>query len=206
MDLKHEELQQAILISRAIQDYFRINYDKKEVRSTDLYEYLTRCDLIERDRQGGNLFREFLKRLMQQGFLSLIPQCIYTTSSTGHYEWRFIRMTDEKLDRLRNKHSEKRASLLHLPKMKEEEMDSLLEADRTAIRRLKKRDTSEFTPQQHEIRKQYPRAYEYWSEKEIAIMYKAFSSIGNVEKIAKLLQRQPHVVKTKLQEMGMQVR
>lgn len=104
MNLKYEELQQALQISRAIQDYFKINYDKKEARGADIYQYLARCGLIERDRHAGLRFREFLNKLKQQGSLSLaIPQCRWTSSPSGNTEWRFVRMSDEKLNELRNK-------------------------------------------------------------------------------------------------------
>lgn len=201
MNLKYAEMQQALRISNAIQNYFRINYDKKEVRSTDIYEYLSRSNVIERDRHGGVNFRDFLKTLKQEGFLSLIPQCRWTTSPSGSNEWHFVRMSDEKLNEIRNKYADKRAYLLHLPKVKPEDVDPLVDIERPNIERLPKRDTADLTSQQFETRKNYPRAYEYWTKKEIAIMRKVFSATHNVYKVAGLLQRQPHIVKAKLAEV-----
>lgn len=199
MNLKYAEMQQALKISNAIQNYFKIYYDKKEVRSIDMYEYLSRSDIIERDRHGGIYFREFLKKLKEEGFLSLIPQCRWTTSLSGNNEWYFVRMSDEKLNEIRNKYADKRAYLLHLAKMKKEDIDPLVEIEKPNIERLPKRDTSELTSEQFETRKTYPRAYEYWSKKEIAIMKKVFSATHNINKVAGLLQRQPHTVKAKLE-------
>lgn len=115
MNLTYAEMQQALGISRAIQDYFRINYDKKTIGCTDIYEHLARCNLIRRDHHGGLHFREFLRKLKEEGFLTLIPQCIYTLSRSGNYEWSFIRMSDAKMNEIRNKHADARAARLHRP-------------------------------------------------------------------------------------------
>jgi hypothetical protein len=201
MNLAHEDFQKAIRISNAIQDYFKINFNKNKVRSTDIYEYLSKCNLIEKDRHNGLLFREFLRKLKQAGVLSLIPQCECISYQSKNYEWHFLRMSDEKLQAMRSKNLGKKADVVHLPKMKEEGIDMLLNIERFKVERLPKRDDCEFTPQQLEIRKNYYRAYEYWSEKEIVIMKHFFLATQNIYKVADLLCRQPHIVREKLEEL-----
>lgn len=205
MNFTHEDFQKAIRISNAIQDYFRINYNKTKVRSADVYEHLAKCDLVEKDRHHGLHFRKFLDQLKNAGLLlQLIPQCRNEVSKKGSNEWHFVRIPDEKLQAMRSKHSGKKADIVHLPEMRQERINLLLEVERPKIEKLPKRDdNTEFTSQQLKIRKNYPRAYEYWSEKETAIMKRFFLSTNNINKTAELLQRQPHIIKEKLEDLGM---
>ena len=135
--------------------------------------------------------------------MQLVPQCRSEVSEKGKNEWYFVRISDEKLHATRSKPSSKKANVLHLPEMREEGINLLLEVERPKIEKLSKRNICEFTSQQLEIRKAYPRAYEYWSEKEIAIMKRFFLSTNNINKTAELLQRQPHIIKEKLEELKM---
>lgn len=201
MRCSQEDFQRAIRISKAIQDYFRINYNCMEVRSTDLYDSLAKRNLIEQDRHQGFHFRSFLRKLKDDGLLDLIPQCQYTTSTGKWGEWRFIRMSDEKLAEIRNRHKEKTAKVTHTPKLPEAEIDRLIALARKAVDNLPKRDTSNLTQQQLELRKNYPRAYEEWLPREIEIMSRAFLKFERVDKVAELLQRQPHIVQEKLQDL-----
>ncbi|HVI47891.1 MAG TPA: hypothetical protein VM802_23690 [Chitinophaga sp.] len=201
MRCSQEDFQRAIRIANAIQDYFRINYNYMEVRSTDLYDYLAKRNLVEQDRHRGLHFRSFLRKLKDDALLGLIPQCQFTASTTGGGEWRFIRMSDEKLAEIRNKHKEKTAETTHTPKLPEAEIDRLITLARKAVDNLPKRDTSGLTQQQLELRKNYPRAYEEWLPREIEIMSRAFLKFERVDKVAELLQRQPHIVREKLQDL-----
>lgn len=203
MNLTHEDFQKAQRISNAIQDYFRINYDKMEVRSTDIYEFLAKYNLIERDRHVGLHFREFLNKLKQGGFISLIPQCRWISSPSGTNEWHFVRMSNEKLKEIRNKHTGKRAEAMLVPTIKKEYSDPSLDREKANIARLPRKLNGKLTPQCLEARKSYPRAYEFWSKKEIAIMKRVFSVTDNINKVAEVLQRQPHTVKDKLKELKM---
>ncbi|MCW3465281.1 hypothetical protein [Chitinophaga nivalis] len=203
MRCTQEDFQRAIRIANAIQDYFRINYNYTDVRSTDLYDYLVKRNLVEQDRHHGLHFRSFLRRLKDDGLLDLIPQCQYTTSPVSGGEWHFIRMSDEKLATIRNKHKGKRATATHVPKLSEAEIDELIELARNAVDKLPKRDTSDLTHQQLELRKSYPRAYEEWLPREIEIMSRAFLKFDRIDKVAELLQRQPHIVREKLQALGL---
>lgn len=203
MNFTHEDFQKAIRISNAVQDYFRINYNKTKVRSTDVYEYLIKHNLIEKDRHNGLHFKKFLDQLKSAGLLmQLVPQCKSEVTDGGKNQWYFIPISNEKLQAMRNKHAGKKAEILHLPEMKEERINLLLEVERPKIAILPKRENPEFTSQQIEIRKSHPRAYEYWSEKEVAIMRRFFLSTHNINKTAELLERQPHIVKEKLEELG----
>tara|TARA_R110002020_G_scaffold419155_1_gene628398 strand:- start:11103 stop:11993 length:891 start_codon:yes stop_codon:yes gene_type:complete len=78
MDITKEEIQQALRVSRAIQNYIEIT-QSKDLRSTDVFPYLTRKGLFERDtRHNGKHFRNFLRRLYNANMLeNLVPQCRY---------------------------------------------------------------------------------------------------------------------------------
>ena len=53
----------------------------------------------------------------------------------------------------------------------------------------------EFTPQQLELRKMYSRVCEEWSNRKKEIMYSAYNKFKKIDKVAELLERQPHIVK-----------
>jgi hypothetical protein len=74
MALTNKEKLKAIKISRAIEQHLH-EIGKTMVRSTDVYEYLARKGLVERDNNNGIHLRRFLKKLKREGALDLIPQC-----------------------------------------------------------------------------------------------------------------------------------
>lgn len=200
MHLTHEDIQQARRISRAIQDYFRIN-NKTEARSADVYEYIAKCNLIEKDRHRGLHFRKFLEKIKTAGMLKLIPQCTYQLTGSGRNEWYFYLVSDQRAELDDIKQTGKQADIVHLPVMREDKIEQLLIKERPNIERLPKSHRADLTLQKKGIRKDYPRAYEYWSAAEIDIMKRVFSSVRNISKVAELLQRQPHVIKEKLEEL-----
>lgn len=200
MNLTHEEMQQARRISRAIQEYLK-QTGQKEARTTDIYQFLARKDVIEKDRHEGLHFRKFLHKVKDAGLLKLIPQCSNRLSQNGKNEWYFYLASEQRAELNDIKQNGRKADVIHLPKMKEEEIDLLLEEERPNIERLPKGHKPDLTLQEKQIRENYPRAYEYWSEWEVMIMERFFSSTGNVTKTAALLQRQPHVVREKLEEL-----
>lgn len=202
MSYTQEDLQRALRISKAIQEYFHMNYNYNVVRSTDLYEFLAKKGLIETDRHRGFHFRAFLQKLKDNDLLSLIPQCQCSVSPTGSREWRFARMSDEKLETIRNSNKGKQAKITHIPRLPEAEINQLIQLARKFVDELPKRDASNLTQQQRQIRNAYPRAYEEWHSREIEIMTRAYNKFGRVDKVAELLQRQPHIVREKLEEHG----
>jgi len=64
------------------------------VRSEDLYSTLADQKLVERDLQQGHNFRLFLKKLVKENMLNLIPQCHATAKSGGKYDFVFNRAAD----------------------------------------------------------------------------------------------------------------
>lgn len=196
MDISHEDFQRAKRISRAIQEYLElINQDG--LRSTDIYPVLAKKGLIEKDRHNGLHFRKFLKKLKEYNMLkSLIPQCEYRTTKTEFLEWYFYR---SKVNTSKDIASKTERKKLIIPETTEEEINELIEKAENHIARLPKRDTSDFTPQMNEIRNNYPRAYEIWTEREIEIMLRAYKKFKRIDKVAELLQRQPSVVKERIE-------
>ncbi len=198
MEISHEDFQRARRISRAIQNYLdSINQDG--LRSTDIYPHLARQGLVERDRHQGLHFRRFLNKLKDCDALQFIPQCSYQPTSYRSVEWYFRRIPADKQPTQQDDLKEE--TIVRAPDISEEEVDHLIELARPHVEALPKRtDISSFTPQQLAIRRNYPRAYERWTLREIEIMVKAFRKFGRIHKVATLLERQPSVVKKKLRE------
>ena len=201
MDISHEDFQRARRISRAIQGYLdTINQDG--LRSTDVYPYLARQGLVEKDRHQGLHFRKFLRKLKDCNALQLIPQCSYQPTSHHAVEWYFRRVPADK-QQLRQSDPEE-APAVRVSNISEEEADRLIKLARPHVEALPQRtDINSYTPQQIATRKNYPRAYELWTPREVEIMVRAFRKFGRVDKVATLLNRQPSVVKQKLRESGL---
>ncbi len=195
MDISHEDFQKAKRISRAIQEYLEsINQDG--LRSTDIYPILARKGLIEKDRNNGLHLRKFLKKLKESNMLkSLIPQCEFRTTKTEFLEWYFYR---SKVDSsITISYSAERKKLI-APEISEDEINELIEKTRHHVSKLPKSDSSVFTPQMIEIRNNYPRAFKNWTEREIEIMLRAYNKFKRIDKVAELLQRQPSVIKKRI--------
>ncbi len=200
MHSEQEDFQKARKIARAIQDYFR-QVLSNHARSTDLYPYLARLNLVEKDRHQGIHFREFLSRLKTKGLLKLIPQCKCEEFPNRKYEWHFRKMSDDEFNKLTNPTPSKQATKTHTPALPMEEINRLIAASQNAIDKLPKTDDSNFTVQQQEIRKTYSRAYEIWTPTEDNYLLRASNKFNNIDKIGELLRRQPSAVKLRLREI-----
>lgn len=93
MSLTSAEIQQALRISKAIEAHLE-NTRSVNVRSEDLYSMLADLKLVERDLQQGHHFRLFLKKLVKENMLNLIPQCHAMAKSGGKYDYTFNRAAD----------------------------------------------------------------------------------------------------------------
>jgi len=93
MSLTTAEIQQALRISKAIQEYLE-NSRTVNVRSEDLYGMLADRKLVERDTEKGHHFRLFLRKLVKANMLNLIPQCHAMPRSGGKYDWTFNSAAD----------------------------------------------------------------------------------------------------------------
>jgi len=93
MSLTTAEIQQALRISKAIQEHLD-NTRAVNVRSEDLYGVLADQKLVERDNEHGHHFRLFLRKLVKANMLNLIPQCHAVARSGGKYDWTFNRAAD----------------------------------------------------------------------------------------------------------------
>jgi hypothetical protein len=196
MKLTQAEFQKIKRISEAIQQ-FLLQTGMIDARSTDLYEFLARKGLIEKDRHQGYHFRTWLRELKEANLLYLIPQCSFNINDRGH-EWYF---------NLARKPSgkptgpEKKASVLHNPAMTKEDKDLLMRKEKLNVENLPQRTDIKYTSQQMEIRKYYPRAYENWTEIEYGILERVYLQCRDMSAVATLLQRQPHIVKEKIERM-----
>jgi hypothetical protein len=93
MPLTSAEIQQALRISKAVEAHLE-NTRSVNVRSEDLYSTLADLKLVERDLQQGHNFRLFLKKLVKENMLNLIPQCHATAKSGGKFDFVFNRAAD----------------------------------------------------------------------------------------------------------------
>lgn len=93
MPLTPAEIQQALRISKAVEAHLE-NTRSVNVRSEDLYSTLADQKLVERDLQQGHNFRLFLKKLVKENMLNLIPQCHATAKSGGKFDFVFNRAAD----------------------------------------------------------------------------------------------------------------
>ena len=195
MNITHEEFQKARRISRAIQEHLEdINDDN--LRSTDLYPILARKKLVERDKYNGIHFRRFLKKLKDNNLLKLIPQCKfkYNESKPEFIDWHFYRVKKAGLDNSNTGEVQK----IITPKLPEDDINQLIKKAKPHIEKLPKKDLEKFTPSQLETKRMYGRAYEKWTDREVEIMTRAYNKFGRIDKVAELLDRQPNVVKKRL--------
>ena len=93
--VSNKEKQKAIRISKAIQHFLEKN-GMDAVRSTDVYPYLSRQGLVERDNDNGRIFRKFLHKLRENNLLELIPQCKAKPGKFTHINWWFYKQKNLK--------------------------------------------------------------------------------------------------------------
>jgi hypothetical protein len=93
MPLTTAEIQQALRISKAIQEHLE-NSRTVNVRSEELYGMLADRKLVDRDTEQGKHFRLFLRKLVKENMLNLIPQCHAMPRSGGKYDWTFNSAAD----------------------------------------------------------------------------------------------------------------
>lgn len=93
MALTPAEIQQALRISKAVQQHLEqvriVNVDSKEI-----YSVVADLGLIERDVEKGHHLRLFLKKLVKENMLVLIPQCKAMAKSGGKYDFIFNSAAD----------------------------------------------------------------------------------------------------------------
>jgi hypothetical protein len=93
MAIEPAEIQQALRISKAVQAHLEqvriVNVDSKEI-----YPVVADLGLVERDTEKGHHFRLFLKKLVKENMLELIPQCKAFAKSGGKYEFTFNSAAD----------------------------------------------------------------------------------------------------------------
>tara|TARA_B100000795_G_C22703452_1_gene400611 strand:- start:341 stop:952 length:612 start_codon:yes stop_codon:yes gene_type:complete len=193
MSISHEDFQKARRISRVIQEYM-VKLNLNGLRSTDIYPILAQKGLVERDRHQGLFFRRFLKKLLRCDMLKLIPQCKHKpTSSEDFTHWYFYQANSENL-KVNETVPKNELVDNKFPEISEKEIDELIVLAKPHVNKLPVREC-EFSDQQLELRKMYARACEEWSDREKDIMYRAYNKFLRIDKVAELLDRQPHIVK-----------
>lgn len=171
----------ALRISQALQEYFDRERIVGPLRSNEVYEILVRKGLIERDRHQGIKFRDFLHRLRKENQLYLIPQCRFEETRGNQVNW-FFESTPGKLPAGRK--------LVPIAQaVRKKTLD--LEAIKLKVEQLPKRDTSGFGVVELETRKNYPRAYEYWTKQEENLLKKVYQEIQDPIELSNLFKRQP---------------
>ncbi|MBK8580953.1 MAG: hypothetical protein LKM36_08045 [Flavobacteriales bacterium] len=90
MSITPAEIQQALRISKAIEEYLE-HVRTVNVNSTEIYSMLAEHKLVERDTTRGNVFRTYLTKLAKEHMLNLIPQCKAMPRSGGKFDFTFNR-------------------------------------------------------------------------------------------------------------------
>jgi hypothetical protein len=130
----------------------------------------------------------------------VIPQCTFTTNDRGVNEWRF-HLSTKKVNVTAN--LGKPATVVHKPAMNRDDILHLIEEESTNVEMLPLRTDKIYTPQELAIKKNYPRAYEYWTQTEYKILDRVYKKCKNLDAVAGLLKRQPHIVQEKLETRGL---
>jgi hypothetical protein len=178
----------ALRISQALQEYFDRERIVGPLRSNEVYEILVRQGLIERDRHQGIKFREFLHRLRKENQLYLIPQCRVEETRGNQVNW-FFESTPGKVPTQRK--------LVPIAQAVQKKTVDL-EAIRREVDQLPKRDTSDFGVVELETRKNYPRAYEYWTPKEEELLKQVYAEIQDPMELSRLFKRQPSAIENRV--------
>ena len=186
-DITADEKQQALRISRALQVFFNENPGKPVLRSTDAYDILVTKGLVERDRHQGVKFREFLYKLKKAGALSFIPQCQSESGNNNTTNWFF--------------RSAPSVVAVKTPPTPSKFTNEELETFKSQISMLEKKPESSFSYVENETRKNYPRAYEYWSFAELNLLQDMAKRDGSTLELSKILGRQPSAIERKLKEL-----
>ena len=198
MNFTQEDYQKAKRISEAIQE-FLLHTGMKDARSTDVYDMLARKGLIEKDRHQGYHFRKFLLKLKDANVLSqVIPQCTFSSNGRGENEWHFHLSAKKTTN---STGMGQKATVLHKPAMSKDEIHRLMQEESPNVEMLPVRTDKKYTPQELSIKKNYPRAYDYWTKNEYKILDRVYQQCKNVDAVAGLLQRQPHIVKEKIDSL-----
>jgi hypothetical protein len=198
MELTQELFQKCRRISAAIQD-FLVQTGMVNARSTDVYEFLARKGLVEKDRHNGLHFRSFLKQLKDSNLLYLIKQCSCIENKNS-LEWYFNPVNTAPS---KTSVGSKVSVMQHYPVMEKQKLEPLLNVESANVELLPVREDIQYTSQQLEIKHYYPRAYEYWTDHEHEILVRVYQQCKNLDAVALLLKRQPHVVEEKIKILGL---
>lgn len=275
MDLPKSDIQKALRISRAVQNYIDIT-NQINLRSTDVFPYLVRQGLFDKDINNGVYFRKFLKKLLKANLLeSLIPQCRYVPSmidGNPFGEWYFnnaksqmpkvikvqtVQDTSSNLLKAEmcydvaedivqmilegiNPFSESEIpghDLCMHPRIQEAlhylvNVNNEIEVDKTAIlpmpkstqimegrekeghedfiQKIKseietwepKRKEESLSDTQKKVRISYPRAFEFWSNKEKDLLYQAYQKLDDTSLVASMFKRTDASVKMMLEQIA----
>lgn len=191
MSISSSDTTLALRISGVIQAYFEKNGIFGPLRSTEVYEILAKEGVIERDRHQGIKLRQFLNRLRRENQLYLIPQCRFEETSGHQVHWFFESAPGKQTA------GRKLVPLSHAIKPKTLDRDDL----KTKIQELKKRNDDAFNRGELELRKIYPRAYEFWSKAEEELLLIAAKEIQDHMELSRLFGRQPSAIERRLNKL-----
>ena len=89
-----------------------------------------------------------------------------------------------------------------MPSFSEAEIDELITKYKPIAKKLPKRTDKNYTLQEQDTRKNYHRAYEFWTDEEIQLMKDFYLITKRIDKTAILLDRQPSMVEFRLRTLG----
>lgn len=187
-DITQNEKRICIEISNALQTFFDQNPGTSTLRSDDAYEILAKKGLVERDRHRGIKFREFLNKVKEASAMVFIPQCRPEPGNGRSTNWIF-QSAPSKTIKIKNLKMNP-----PIPPVDETKLSEI----KYEIDSLRKRNTEDFDFIQLDTRKNYPRAYEYWSTKEEELLLMASELTDDSFKLSNIFGRQPSVLEKKI--------
>jgi hypothetical protein len=190
MTLTDDDKVRAIRISQAIQEFFNKNPKTAVLRSTDAYDVLIKLKLVEADRHSGLRFRQFLHKLKSCNALDLIPQCRSQDVNDYRTNW-FFESTPSKS--YGSRHLKPVTLVTKTVTIDVEEVKKEIQA-------FPCRSTNHFTHIEIDTRKKYPRAYEYWTEKEEVLLVRVCKQITDSFELSRLFGKQPSAIQARLND------
>lgn len=188
-DISQYEKIHANKISGALQNFFNNHPQSVNLRSTDVYDILVTKGLVERDLHQGIKFREFLYKLYKNNALEFLPQCRAIKSNGKQLLWYFNSAPESAFCRRLK------------PKSLREPLNEayLISGIQKTVETFPKRDESSLNWKAMQIRKWYPRAYEYWTIEEEMLLKSIADKIPCKFKLSELFKRQPSAIEKRLE-------
>lgn len=91
-DISHQDFQLLRRLAREIEEFFKVSHLFKEVRASDIYDFIKNRPLLKGEFPTGKDFSRFLRRMHLCGFLlKVIPNINVDDTNYHRFRWWFYR-------------------------------------------------------------------------------------------------------------------